>query len=203
LPSGVERGSAVVLAAVLSGFVFDFCARFKIGGLNLNLFIVKQLPVLPPSALAVVNPWGDRDETVLDWLIPRVLEMTYTARDLEPFAEDCGRSGPPFRWDENRRFLILCELDAAFFHVYLGTEEEWARQPASLTTLFPTPRDAVSYIMDSFPIVRRRDVEQFDGDYRTKRVILEIYDAMSDSLKSGQPYQTKLDPPPADPRTAH
>ena len=28
------------------------------------------------------------------------------------FYEDIG---PPFRWDEERRFLLRCELDAAFF----------------------------------------------------------------------------------------
>ena len=32
--------------------------------------------------------------------------------------------------------------------------------------------------MDTFPIVRRKDEEKYNGDYRTKRVILEIYDAM-------------------------
>jgi hypothetical protein len=67
-----------------------------------------------------------------------------------------------------------------------------ASRPAS-----QTPRDAVAYIMDTFPIVRRRDEEKYDGDYRTKRVILEIYDAMQESIRSGQPYQTRLDPPPS------
>jgi hypothetical protein len=61
----------------------------------------------------------------------------------------------------------------------------------------------VAYIMDTFPIVRRRDEEKYDGDYRTKRVILEIYDALVESIRTGQPYQTRLDPPPADPRVAH
>jgi hypothetical protein len=41
------------------------------------------------------------------------------------------------------------------------------------------------------------------GRYRTKRVILEIYDAMAESTRTGKPYQTRLDPPPADPRVAH
>jgi hypothetical protein len=41
------------------------------------------------------------------------------------------------------------------------------------------------------------------GEYRTKRVILEIYDAMQQAMDSGQPYQTRLDPPPADPSVAH
>ena len=41
------------------------------------------------------------------------------------------------------------------------------------------------------------------GEYRTKRVILEIYDEMQQATDTGEPYQTRLDPPPADPRVAH
>ena len=41
------------------------------------------------------------------------------ARDLEPFAQDCNDTGPPFIWDEDRRFLIRAKLDAALFHLYL------------------------------------------------------------------------------------
>jgi len=119
-----------------------------------------------------------------DWVLPRVLELTYTAWDLESFATDVGCDGPPFRWDAARRFLLRAELDAAFFHLY------------------GIARDDVDYVMDTFPIVRRND-EKAHGEYRTKRVILEIYDAMSDAAQSGRPYQTRLDPPPADPRIAH
>jgi hypothetical protein len=57
--------------------------------------------------------------------------------------------------------------------------------------------------MDTFPIVRRRDEENHSGDYRTKRVILEIYDELAESIRSGKPYQTRLDPPPADARSCH
>jgi hypothetical protein len=60
----------------------------------------------------------------------------------------------------------------------------------------------VDYIMDTFPIVRRKDEQQF-GEYRTKRVIREIYDAMGEAKRTGVAYQTRLDPPPADPRVAH
>ncbi len=35
------------------------------------------------------------------------------------FAQDCGFYNPPFQWNEERRFLLTCELDAAFFHIYL------------------------------------------------------------------------------------
>jgi hypothetical protein len=32
---------------------------------------------------------------------------------------------------------------------------------------------------------------------------LEIYVAMAEAIRTGRPYQTRLDPPPADPRVAH
>ena len=76
------------------------------------------------------------------------------------------------------------KLDAAYFHLY------------------GIARHDVDYIMDTFPIVKRKD-EAAHGEYRTKRVILEIYDAMQQAIETGQPYQTLLDPPPADPRVAH
>ena len=56
--------------------------------------------------------------------------------------------------------------------------------------------------MDSFPIVRKND-EKEHGEYRSKRAILEIYDAMAEASEAGKPYKTRLDPPPADPRVAH
>ena len=77
---------------------------------------MQQLPILPPLAYDGESRWYK--SKLIDWFLPRVLELTYTARDLEPFARDCGFDGPPFRWDDARRFLLRCELDAAFFHLY-------------------------------------------------------------------------------------
>jgi len=77
--------------------------------------------------------------------------------------------------------------------------DETPDELAELTRHFPTPRDAVAYLLDTFPIVRRKDEQKHDGDYRTKRVILEIYDAMQRSIRTGHPYQTRLDPPPGPP----
>jgi len=98
--------------------------------------------------------------------------------------------------------LLRCEVDAAFFHLYLGSEDEWRQQPESLTKVFPYPRQAVDYILETFPIVKRKDEQKY-GEYQTKRVILECYDTMAEAMKTGRPYQTILDPPPADPRVAH
>lgn len=41
------------------------------------------------------------------------------------------------------------------------------------------------------------------GDYRTKLVILDIYDRMQRAFAAGQSYATLLNPPPADPQVAH
>ena len=212
-----ESECAVLLSALLACLACDFSARFKVGGTNFNFFIAEQIPVLPPETLERSVPW-DSGESLRDWLLPRVLELTYTAWDLKPFATDCGWDGPPFRWDEERRFLLRCELDAAFFHLYLPAEEDGDWRPArrsdgcphdetpeQLTELkhrFPTPRDAVAYILDTFPILRRKD-EQRHGVYRAKHTILDIYDAIQASFATDEPYRTPLTPPPADPSRCH
>ena len=57
-------------------------------------------------------------------------------------------------------------------------------------------RDDVDYILETFPIVERKD-EQAHGAYRTKRMILDICDAMQQAIETSTPYHTQLDPPPA------
>jgi len=67
------------LVANLSSLIFDFVTRQKVGGNNFNFFIVKQLPVIPPETYT---------QTDINFIAPRVLELTYTAWDIKPFAED-------------------------------------------------------------------------------------------------------------------
>ena len=123
---------------------------------------------------------------------------------------DSGYEGPPFRWDEERRFLLRCELDAAYFHLYLGSPAEWGQENPELKEMFPTPRDAVDYLMETFPIVKRKDIKRTavlnesgevttEGTYITKDTILSIYDEMQQAIDSGEPYETRLDPPPGPP----
>ena len=56
--------------------------------------------------------------------------------------------------------------------------------------------------METFPIVKREDEKQY-GEYRTKRVILEMYDEMKRAMETGEAYRTRLEPPPADLAVAH
>lgn len=171
--TAIQKG---VLCANLSSFALDFIARFKVGGTNFNFFIFNQLPICSIDIYNKLCPWA-LDQQTSSWLLPRVIELLYTAWDLTSFAKDCGFDGHPFRWDEERRFIIRCEIDAAFFHLY------------------GIARDDVDYIMETFPIVKRNDEAAY-GEYRTKETILEIYDQMKVAIESGRAYQTQLNPPP-------
>jgi hypothetical protein len=183
LPGTTSAPQVALLGANMSTFVLDYLARQKIGGTHLTYGYLKQFPILRPESYDSKASWYP-SACLRDWLFPRVLELTYTAWDLEPFAKDCGYDGAPFRWDEERRFWLRAELDAAYFHLY------------------GIARDDVDYILETFPIVKRKDIVRH-GTYRTKAAILEIYDALADSIRTGYPYQTRLIPPPADPRVAH
>jgi hypothetical protein len=160
------------LYANLCSFALDYAARQKVGGTHIKYHTFKQLPVLAPAAYAASAPWAP-NESVRDWILRRVLELTYTAWDLEPFARDCGYEGPPFRWDSERRSLLRAELDAAFFHLYGLSRED------------------ADYILDTFPVVRKTDMKAH-AEYRTKRIILAIYDALSTALHSKQPFCSAL-----------
>ena len=143
------------LLVALNSFVLDYTARQKVGGNHLTFGIIKQLPVVCPHTARL---HASR-------ITPAVLELSYTAWDMAQFGEDLGYHGPPFRWDEERRSLIRAELDALMFHLY-GVN-----------------RDDVAYIMDTFPIVKRQDEEKPE-ELRTKRLILERYDAMATAFEA-------------------
>ncbi len=200
------------LLANMSSFVFDFAVRQKVSGTHLSWGVFKQSPFLSPALYSRRAGFCEY-QPLSEWLRSRVCELSYTAWSLRALSKELSCDCPPFRWNEVRRTDIRCELDAAFFHLYLGTAQEW-RQSGSpeLLRYFPTPRDAVEHIMETFPIVKRKD-EAKHGSYRTKEMILSIYDEMADVIAANevavaagrQPtaaYETRLDPPPGPPADA-
>jgi hypothetical protein len=172
---GPAASSLLLLVSAYNSFAFDYLLRNSLSQPSIPQGTLEQIACPSPTSFQL---------GLAEVVLPRAIELTYTAWDLQPFAEDCGYHCPLFRWDEDRRFLIRCELDAAFFHLYGISRED------------------VDHIMETFPIVKRKDEDEYD-EYRTKRVILEIYDAMTDAIQVGHPYETCLDPPPSDPRVAH
>jgi hypothetical protein len=82
-----DKRMYAALVANLSSLALDFFARHKVGGTHLNFFIAKQIAVLPPDAYT---------ETDLALIVPRALELTYTAWDLQALAQNLGYDGAPF-----------------------------------------------------------------------------------------------------------
>ena len=74
-------------AANLNSTVFDFVARQKIQGQTLNLFIIEQFPVVAPGTYEQTR-FGPR--TAAEVVRETILELTYTAHDMAPFARDLG-----------------------------------------------------------------------------------------------------------------
>lgn len=173
---GAERSTKEILCLLsnLNSFMFDYVTRQFVGGTHLSDHIMKQLPVLMPEN------YGKADvESISD----KVIELTYTSPELRELANDFGYFGRVFDTNEDRRFALRCELDAEFFHLYLPSdakgdwvqaENETADQLAELKRHFPTPRVAVSHILDQFPIVREKEERRF-GRFRTKERILDAY----------------------------
>ncbi len=153
-----------LLLANFNAAIFDFVARQKVQGQHLNLYIVEQLPVVPPERYAQVR-FGAM--TAADIVRGAVLELTYTAHDMAPFAHDLGHVDergavrPPFPWDEDRRVHVRAKLDALFFHLYGVTE-----------------RDDVRYVWSTFPIVERQDRAAW-GSFRSRDLCLAYLNALA------------------------
>jgi hypothetical protein len=172
--------SKAALVACLSSLAVDYSARQR--AMNMKYFVVEQLPVPLPSALSLPTAWlGCSPE---DWFADRVLELCYTNEELVPFAADLGRDHPPFRWQPNRRVIIQAEIDAAVLHLY-GLN-----------------RAQTEWLLDSFTVLRKYE-ERDQGEFRTKRVVLEIFDEIAKAKETGGTFQTRLDPGPADPSCCH
>jgi len=153
-------------------------ARQKLGGTTVNFFYLEQLLVPPPQIFVEPCTWAPA-QSVQDWAEGCVDELIYTAWDMAPAALALGDDGPPFIWDSNRRAVLRAELDAAFFHLY-GID-----------------RDDVDYILGTFPIVNRNDVKRH-GEERTRRLVLEAFDAMAKAVDSGAAFESTLVPPPGE-----
>jgi len=130
----------------MNSFCFDFSVRTKVT-MNFPPVILEQMPCIKS---------GNLTKTLYKEIESRILKLTYTASDLDDFGKDYGL-GQPFIWNEKERFQLQCELDAIYAHLY-GLE-----------------KDEMDYILETFPIVKRKDIDRY-GSYHTKETILHLYD---------------------------
>jgi hypothetical protein len=160
-PAGGARLAATCLAQ-LSSLTLDYIARLKIGGTHLTYTYLYQFAFLPPRIFTQAD---------FDFIVPRVIELTYTSQLMRPWAEDLGHPGPPFGWDPDRRARLRGELDSFIARKY-GLSREQLRY-----LLDPTDTHGPDYPSETFRVLRERETAQF-GEYRTQRLVLEAYDRL-------------------------
>jgi hypothetical protein len=155
---GVKKISA--LLANFNSLILDYVAKQKASGGNLKFYVIRQLPIISPEAYTSED---------IEFISSRVLELVYTAWDMQPFAQDMGYDGEPFIWDSQRRALLRAELDAYYAKLYGLTRDElrYILDPADVYgSDFPS---------ETFRVLKNNEIKQF-GEYRTQRLVLEAWD---------------------------
>ncbi len=176
------------LLANINALVFDYIARQKVGGTHLKKYALFQLPALAPDIYTIPN---------LGFIVPRVVELVYTAWDLAPFAHDvlaeigaetwnrwfphnplpATGSPAPFRWDEARRAVLRAELDACYARLYGLTRDELRY------ILDPADVYGEDFPGETFRVLKEKEIRAF-GEYRTRRLVLEAYAKCELGVKS-------------------
>lgn len=160
--TGGTTGRVACVAANYASLVFDYCLRTKLTQPSIPQSTFDQLPILPTTAYT---------EADLAFIVPRVLELTYTSHSMAPFARDLGYEGPPFAWDEARRAQLRAELDAWYALAYSLTRDELRY------VLDPKDVMGADYPSETFRVLQNNENKQF-GEYRTRRLVLAAYDAL-------------------------
>jgi len=160
------------LCGNFNSFVFDFTARQKVSGNHLTYHFLKQLPVFPPSFYQPAD---------VAYVASRVLELVYTADDMQPLADALRAAASPlaatvprapYRWDEARRALLRAELDAWYARAYGLTRDElrYILDPADVC--------GPDFPGETFRVLKEKETAKF-GEYRTRRLVLEAWDRLA------------------------
>jgi len=121
-----------------------------------------QIVNLPPDTCT---------QTDLDFIVPRVLELTYTAEGLRPWTEDLGYTGDPFPWDPSHRCQLRAELDAYYACLYSLTRDELHY------ILDPADVEGEDYPFETFRVLKGKEIREF-GDYRTYNLALDAWNRL-------------------------
>jgi len=175
-PGGARPELIAAFQGCLGSLAFDFVARQKVGGVNFSFYFMKQLPVLPPESYST---------DALQFIVPRVLELSYTAHDLRDWADELRAYDPrgeseksePFAWSVQRRSKLRADLDAYYARLYGLTREELQY------ILDPVEIMGQDYPSETFRVLKEREAEP-GGGYRTQRLVLEAWDAQTESLRT-------------------
>ncbi len=163
------------LVANFNSLVLDYIAKQKASGGNFSFYVVKQLPIIPPETYT---------KSDIDFISSRVLELVYTAWDMQPFAQDMGYTGAPFAWNPERRATLRAELDAYYAYLYGLTRDELRY------ILDPADIHGPDFPSETFRVLKNNEMKQF-GEYRTQRLVLEAWDQMFERPARQSPAKMK------------
>lgn len=186
-PTSIPPVLSAALYGNLCALVLDYAARQKVGGTSLTYHYFKQFPVLPPERYT---------EFDLAYIVPRVLELTHTAHDMLPWADDLStydqrlaiQRTTPFTWDPERRAFLRAELDAYYARLYGLTREELSY------ILDPADVMGADYPSETFRVLKNNEMREF-GEYRTQRLVLEAWDRLSRAMPLPQSQDAEVLPP--------
>lgn len=161
----------------------------------MGIFIMKQLPFLAPdqfpddikpsiiervAELCYFNHdldgwmfelWNDEAMTddIRTALLVRLAECNGLCFDSNQLATPDFSLMSPYIYNEERRVVAQAELDAIFAHLYGLTTEELRY------ILDPEDVCGKGCINETFRVLRDNEIRQY-GEYRTKRLVLEVWD---------------------------
>lgn len=201
----VHSFETLLFVSAMNNLITDYVARQKIGGPNLNFFILKQLPVFKKGdylhfrnsiitkSLELIFPswdikaiaddvWKEADEE-LRTAIQQQWEANQAATGGHEWSppEWCeidleGCPLPPFKWDEERRAVLKAELDAIYAKLYGLTTEELRY------ILDPQDVYGPDFPGETFRVLKEKEIRQF-GEYRTRRLVLEAWENLNKNEK--------------------
>ncbi|HWR59364.1 MAG TPA: hypothetical protein VN328_10800 [Thermodesulfovibrionales bacterium] len=158
----ISPAMSACFLAMFNSLVFDYFARQKVSGSHLAIFVLNQLPVVPLSTFKGND---------INFIASRSFELSYTSHDVQPFAEDMGYDGPPFKWNEERRALLRAELDAYYAKLYGLTRDELRY------ILDPQDVYGPNFPGETFRVLKEKEIKHY-GEYRTRRLVLEAWDRL-------------------------
>jgi methylase of polypeptide subunit release factors len=198
-PYSLPLTETIHLLTNFNSLVFDYMAKQKIPGVNINQFYVIQIPI------------AANDEVRLSGqIVAKSFELIYASWDMKPFADDVWQEAAeavkaaikkqwgenkaatgghewlppewcateetgcplaPFKWEEDRRAVLKAELDAIYAKLYGLTTQELRY------ILDPQDLYGPDFPGETFRVLKEKEIRLY-GEYRTKRLVLEAWEKM-------------------------
>ncbi|HZK92906.1 MAG TPA: DUF433 domain-containing protein [Prolixibacteraceae bacterium] len=197
----------IYLLANFNSLIFDYMAKQKIPGVNINQFYVIQIPIATNIEVKISLQ-----------IVSKCLELIYTSWDIKAFVDDVWKEAdedfkeaikkqwednkaatgghewippewceidhegcplPPFKWDEERRAILKAELDAIYAKLYGLTTEE--------LRYILDPKDVYGsdFPGETFRVLKEKEIRKY-GEYRTRRLVLEAWEKLNNPSKESQ-----------------